>query len=412
MSKQKRNKNRSLKVMFEGSIEQLSMKEVLKHISADALRLIKAVDPKPILALFDIGSEGLSTGSVKALDSGNEPWYRQLWTKDGIKSLVNKARSEVSNIFIGHNPENSSRMIAGQIINAKMEVDDDGKAHAIALGHITNQDVISSLNDGELDTCSIEATCVFREDEDRQLWVVDHVKNFGGLALADSEVESPGFESATVLGVLAALDGSKNITGKKTLRKVEQMEQVTLSQVKAAIIDNGWDPVKVFNASDILACACVKGAIDSEVKEVGEEKDLKIKEMEKEYKPLIRLKQREQIKEHIIKSDLLKDAPKKQIEYLQSQIKVDISDMDDAEIKETIMSEIKDSLANMKGAGITFKVDEDGRKKDEEDSEKGSKENYKENYKENNEEKNEQSNSFDNGSKDYTDPKNNPLIPT
>jgi len=95
-----------------------------------------------------------------------------------------------------------------------------------------------------LDVASIEADIDLRSDDKGRIYVAD-VNEITGIALGNSEIETPGFPGATLLGQLQAF------AEKKPFNKGDNT--MTLAELKQAIQEGKFTPSDVFGQEAIFA---------------------------------------------------------------------------------------------------------------------------------------------------------------
>lgn len=383
----------------------MAVKEAASIVDKGLLVYIRQTYPNPVLALFDIGQEGESKGAIDFNSAeGNGPWYKQLWSTTGIESLVKRVSEKNEDIFIGHaENESAARTIVGNVIASKSEPKNN-ILHALAVGHITDEATQAKLKSGELDCCSIEARCVFEEIQqgDNTYWKVAEVKDFQGLALGNSEETAPGFEGATVIGVLAALSVENDRYEKKKEGKVINMD---LQELITGIRAGGYSPEQIFSSDQLLKCSVIKGAIEAEVTERTKETEKKLEELKIELVPFHKHQAGERVKNLISEAAVLANESKKTVEYLQGVIHIDITNKTDAEGKALVETEIKSVMEHMKNFGIA--IGDKDKDKDKDKNKDADNETDKDKDKDKDVDKDKDSDNLN----DYTDPKNNPLIP-
>ena len=186
----------TMSVNIMAHISEMSALECLPH---DILDRIKANDPHPFFAVYDIGGEGVSTGKV---DHHEE---RKIWSFSAIKKLAKKIKDGIAGVITGHNElDQDSKKKGGRIIHAFTKVIQDS-LHAIAVAYITDTKMIDDIKDGKLDICSIEGDVILARDDPRGNWFVKDIREIRNLALGTSSIEKPGFSSAGILATVQEL---------------------------------------------------------------------------------------------------------------------------------------------------------------------------------------------------------------
>jgi len=198
------SRQKSIAKMIEESMD-VKIHAHLSEISAydclpsEVLEAIKAIDPHPFFAVYDIGGEGVSTGAV---DNQKE---RKIWSFAAIKELARKIKENVAGVIHGHNAVNQdTKPKHGRIVYAFTKVIKNS-LHAIAVAHITSKQMIESIKSGKLDICSVEGNVILARDNQGGNWFVKQVKNITNLALDSSVIAKPGFNSAGILATIQEL---------------------------------------------------------------------------------------------------------------------------------------------------------------------------------------------------------------
>lgn len=389
------------KVTISAGIKLLTKNEVLKYVPDDIYNDIKKQDAHPMFAMMSIGHEGTSTGELFDGDvsSGKKlsNWYKQLWPLKAVKELVTKMRERYLPIYESHdvNLAQEQRIVVGNIV-ASIKKTIKGISHAVGIAYINNYGTRAKIESGGYDACSLEAECVFEESDNLFRYIVTKVKALTGIALVDTSVNQPGFDKANILAVVTAMakeidddddDSSNNRTRKRKGTKMN------LEEIKKWMADNKIGPEVLFTVEELTAVPTVIDAFENERKEKTDETNKKIKALEEELVPFRRQSANVKVAEHIRKSELLKDEYKEVVDYLTKTIAIDIEGVDNPQ--EKIDAAVKEQLKVMDAAKFRTKTGE--------------------NEKTNKDKKNPDTNTSDTGNKgdniDYTDAKDNELIP-
>ena len=155
---------------------------------------------KPLLAAYRVAHEGLSTGPLSGI--GRAP---KRWDASQIRELAEKLSG--APVYIGHYSGVGPRRPVGYVLRAKSLVGADG-AEAIAVLAIEDPRAAWEIDDGALDTASVEAELALEPMGDKE-WKVAAVESVTGLALASARRHSPGFRHATLLACAQELDADQ-----------------------------------------------------------------------------------------------------------------------------------------------------------------------------------------------------------
>ena len=187
---------RALTVSISASISEMSAE---KCIPIEILSKIRETDPHPYFVVYDAGGEGVSDGKV---DNRKE---RKVWSFGAIKQLAKNLMG--AGIIIGHsgiNEHNKTKM--GKIIHSFTQKIRNS-LHAIGVAHIVDKQTIEKIEKGELDVCSIEGDVVLARDKESDAnWFIRTVDCINNLALGNSTVHNPGFNSAGVLATIQEMN--------------------------------------------------------------------------------------------------------------------------------------------------------------------------------------------------------------
>ena len=186
----------SMDVQIQAHISEISAYDCLPPA---VLEKIKRADPHPFFAVYDIGGEGVSDGTM---DNQHE---KKVWSFSAIKELARKIKDNIAGVIHGHNALNQDdKPKYGQIVHAFTR-NIKNSLHAIAVAHITNNEIIEKIKSGHLDICSIEGNVLLARNSVGGNWFVRKVQNIVNLALDSSSVARPGFAGAGILATIQEL---------------------------------------------------------------------------------------------------------------------------------------------------------------------------------------------------------------
>ncbi len=423
MSKRRKKKSKAIsgdkEVSIMATVRELSARDVVNKIGKSIYDAICRSDEHPMFIELKAAEEGMSTGQIEILPGVYES-AKKWWPGNVIRELAEKLKPlgrKFAKLFTVHSDDNDrfgeNNPEYGRIVAADSEKE-DGKEVMTAIAYVDPGDTRDRIRSGELDTCSIEALVGFAHDGIQ--WMAGKVADAWGIMLADSSVDKPGFASAKLVSVVQELerkrvkeivnddddddDSDHGDRGKKRgrRRKGGRMADITLSEMKVQIGEQGITPDKLYPNEELLSMPLVKGVVDSAVDEAVElkEKDTKetITNLEKErddlkktvddkdkeiekvndtVKPYKQQEQQTELGELVKGSDLLKDATKKEAAYIVTRMPVSLMDVEDKDERDKkIEKAIKDTQGEIKTLGISF---EKGKKneKEEEENEDGDK---------------------------------------
>lgn len=432
MSKRRKKKVKSIsgdkEVSIIATVRELSARDVINKIGKNIYNAICRSDEHPMFIELKAAEEGMSTGQIEIFPGVYES-SKKWWPGNVIRELAEKLKPvgrRFAKLFTVHSDDDDRFGVNnpeyGRVVAADSEKE-DGKEVMTAIAYVDPGEVRKQIRSGEYDTCSIEALVGFAHDGIQ--WIAGKVADAFGITLADSSVDKPGFASAKLVSVVQELerkrvkeivkddddddddDHGDRQTGKRgRKRKGGRMAEMTLTEVKVWIGEQGITPDKLYPNEELLNMPLVKGMADSAIEEALEanssETADKIKGLEKEkddlkkevtnkekeiekvndaVKPYKRKEQQTQLSELVKGSDLLKEVTKKEATYLVSRIDVSLMDIEDKDDQgKKIEDAIKVAQKEMKALGVTFdkgKTD-DGDKDDDNDGDKSKQKSKKE----------------------------------
>lgn len=212
-------KSQKRKTLFRAAVREMAESAVLSHIGADRLAMIRQDDEHPMFVGLNVGYEGISTGDIDGVQKVKR------WAAKVINKLAGRLNFDAPHLFEGHAPAASTRKSLGDVLSGFVETDTDNVPTAFGVAYVApDEKQRKRIRDGELDACSIEADCLFSIGEDES-WYVEDVEKVDGIALANSQLQHPGFERAGVVAVIQELQSGR----------VEEMDKEELkAEVKKA----------------------------------------------------------------------------------------------------------------------------------------------------------------------------------
>lgn len=182
-------------------IQSFSENEIMDMIDKNTLEEIKAKDPHPFFQLYSICHEGESR--PKIVGETNRP--PMLWTRKAIQSIAGVIKKGI-NFFLGHNADNSTnnRDSFGEIVGyAEKEI--KGNLHSLVVGYFPPDKRDEAK---KLDICSQESEWTFIEEAGKL--VADSIQVLTGIALSNSEKDTPAFAGAKRLGIVQCFKDENN----------------------------------------------------------------------------------------------------------------------------------------------------------------------------------------------------------
>jgi len=202
------------------------------------------------------------------------------WTRKAIQSLKNVINKGVK-FFKGHNKDNSTdnRPTMGEVVSSTIK-EIGGKLSHIVVGYFPNREEAERM-----DICSQEAEWNLFEEAGRL--VADSVERVTGIALGNSNNETPAFSGAKRLGMIQAFenieDGGSDPQQNLGNKKGQEMSDTinNFYQLVEAVKKYNVHPSQLYNLNDIKK--------DREFQEYfneATEKETKLNELQSKYTDL------------------------------------------------------------------------------------------------------------------------------
>ena len=323
-------------VLLEANVQELEdesliPQSVIEQAKADGIQ-------KPFFAIFNLGSEGISTGSG----------LKKVWSFRAIKELVLRIRDSVGSVITKtHTKDNEQRTSIGKLVHAFTRR--VGKAlHAVGVVLVTDKDTQDKIRGNFYDTCSIDANCVLVREQDN--WFVRNVEKFNNLVIANSGEARPGFATAGLVKTIQELQSHRI----SEMAKDGNEDHIpTLAEVRIAIEQNGWRADQLFDAEDLLQVGEIKDAIDKKIADAIDAKDKHIADLSTKVAAAAVITRNATIDEHFKASKLLADKSDKVIRYVRSQLNIG-KDVTEDKMAATVEEAVATELKRMADLGISF----------------------------------------------------------
>jgi len=178
---------------IQGKLYAMAESEIVAMVPAEKLAEIKERDSSPLLKAYVVGHEGEARGNLVGIGNVVKRWFRS-----AIEKLHDKIQSGLQ-LFHGHGPtnDNAGRAPIGEVVGKKLMDIEDRISSVVACW------IYPDFRHLPLDIASIEADVDLRGDNTDQLYVAD-IGQISGIALGNSQIETPGFPGATLLGQIQA----------------------------------------------------------------------------------------------------------------------------------------------------------------------------------------------------------------
>ncbi len=243
------------------TIQALEQHELDEMIEPIVLKYVKEHDPDPEIRVYSIGHEGKANLHLPGIGPKTFTWIQA-----AIQWVFDKVRLGTA-VFNRHDPDTNNhegRIQIGEVIGKSVKKIGD-RLNTLAAIHI-----FPKYKSRPLDIASFEAEMEFDHDG-VQAWPTQ-IKNVSGIALSNSDIDTPGFPGATLLGAVQAyVQAFKSDLGEKTMNK---------SDVLTGAKELGLKPSQVFDIDDIMADLTVDKKVKDVTKDhfamakrLGEERD-------------------------------------------------------------------------------------------------------------------------------------------
>jgi len=183
-----------LKMRIRATLHCMAESEIRSMIPADKLREIKAKCAKPVFRAYVVGHEGEARGNLVGVGNIVKKWF-----SDMVRKLNDKISVGLQ-LFHGHAETNDTegRVPIGEVVAKKIMTIKD-RLSSVMIGWI-----FPDYCNLPLDVASIEADVDLEGSIKGGNLFVSDVNDITGIALGNSEIETPGFPGATLLGQLQA----------------------------------------------------------------------------------------------------------------------------------------------------------------------------------------------------------------
>jgi len=236
---------------IRATLRAMASSEIEAMISAEKLAEIKSRDRNPIIKAFVVGHEGEARGNLVGYGNIVKRWF-----VDMVKRLNEKIPSGLQ-LFHGHaaTNDNAGRVPIGEVVGKKLLNIKDRLSSVVACW------IYPDYRHLPLDVASIEADVDLEGDDKDKLYVAD-VNEITGIALGNSEIETPGFPGAELLGQLQAMARRSRIVAFKGDNNMD----MTLAELKKAIQESKLQPSEVFDQEILASDPVIKEHVQEKIK--------------------------------------------------------------------------------------------------------------------------------------------------
>jgi len=239
---------------LRATIQAMSQAELNDIVDPLTMAHIKESDPHPEIKVFSVGHEGKADINLPGF--GTAPFT---WIQAAVRKLADRIKLGTP-AFARHTSDTNShegRTKIGEVVG-KVVTEIGERLNTLTAIHIFPQYKSRPLN-----IASIEAEIEFDHDE-HQAWPTN-IQNVSGIALSNSDTDTPGFPGATLVGVMQAY--VQAFAGEKGAKKVNK------SDVQAAVTELGLSPSDLFSVEDVTNDKKVRTNLQEAATRVGKERD-------------------------------------------------------------------------------------------------------------------------------------------
>jgi hypothetical protein len=193
----------------------MASSEIAGMIPEETIREIKKTDPNPLFRAYVVAHEGEAKGNLVGYGNIVKKWYRAI-----VDKLHNKIEAGLQ-LFHGHGATNdqTGRIPIGRVVGKALR-EIAGRWSSVVACYI--EPASRRLN---LDVASIEAEIDLDVDGKGNI-IANDVNNVSAIALGNSEIETPGFAGATLLGQLQAFAKEhEKGNARLSLRRIRQIDR-------------------------------------------------------------------------------------------------------------------------------------------------------------------------------------------
>lgn len=311
-----------MKIWIQALELSMTPDEIKKNIPKD---ILASIEGKGVIQAYTLAHEGKSQPRV--LGEGSQILN---WTKAVIRRLSQKIKAGTE-FFIDHGQGTNShtgRNPVGKVL-ASIVKEINGRMSNVIIGHFPDQNIVDKM-----DAVSMEAGISVSEYDHS---LVDDVTDVTGIALANSDVNSPAFPGALRLSSIQCFDSAdenKNLEKEK----IKMGDSITFQDVQTFVKEHNVWPHQLFNESHLRGDREFNKVYESNTALELENKKLK-DDIEVERKLNIETKKEAQTATagDRLKELLPKDLTDKQKTYITKGFKPDkLKDLSDDTIKEYI----------------------------------------------------------------------------
>jgi len=196
------------------ALQFMASSEIAGMIPEEVIREIKKTDPNPLFRAYVVAHEGEARGNLVGYGNIVKKWYRAI-----VDKLHEKIEAGLQ-LFHGHGATNdqTGRIPIGRVVGKTRKII-NGLWSSIVACYI--EPASRRLN---LDVASIEAEMDLDVDSKGNLVATD-IQDVSAIALGNSEIETPGFAGATLLGQLQAFAKEQDKRARLSLRRIRQIDR-------------------------------------------------------------------------------------------------------------------------------------------------------------------------------------------
>ena len=252
------------RLTLQTTIQHMDHNDIMNMVDPTMLDEIKARDPHPIIRVYGVGEEGISSG--KLIGVGHRIIH---YLQHAISKLHEQMKVGVP-VFHGHasTNDNTGRLSIGKVVGRSLTKVGE-KAKALAAIYL-----FPEYSQADLDIASIEASAIIDPNPDGT-FSLNAFKELTGIALSNSKVDNPGIPGSTLLASVQAF------AAKTTQKNGDKPMPMDIEEIKTAIKEGKFAPSDLFTEENLAGDFAVRGIVRSKTDKIQGFADRKSEEIDK-----------------------------------------------------------------------------------------------------------------------------------
>jgi cation transport regulator len=315
-------------------VQAFTQDEIIARIPNDVLERIREKDEHPFFQMYSVAHEGIAEPEIEGQGHSVVKWF-----KAAIQSIKKVFKNGIK-FFDGHNTTNDiqDRPELGETIHA-FEEEIDGALNYCVIGYFPPE---TRERAKQMDVCSQEAQWTLIKDVG--CLIAETCTKFTGIALGNSQHDTPAFKNAKRLAFVQAFD--KSPPGEGESGDDSQEKIMTFQEIKEACKKLNVMPHQLYSSEEIKADREF-GKVFEEINNLNEQLKNKESEIQKyinENKELNRknsLQSAKGILSKIYKDNNLTNNITKFVDDIYEETKDNLSDLSEEKLQEFVNKQVK-----------------------------------------------------------------------